>query len=259
VAEWVPGIGGRALLDNNLFGGGSAHGGNVGLTWHYRESGGAIPRDVAIRFTRNTGIGVPFWFFLDSERMPDSGAARAFRIEAADNIFDTTAEFLRFHQSQAMFPPKTARPLPAPEAKVLLGRLLDWHEQRNVWPQDKQRFVRAFVHAWLAPQEGKDPQLDTKSLGDWHDLLPPDVDSLRGAIRYQGGDLRAKLAAAPETVTPSDYRLLENSVGYQAGKDKRHLGADVDLVGPSPAYERWKKTPAYQQWLKDAGLIPGER
>jgi len=25
----------------------------------------------------------------------------------------------------------------------------------------------------------------------------------------------------------------------------------VDLVGPGPAYERWKKTPEYQQWLKD--------
>ena len=30
-------------------------------------------------------------------------------------------------------------------------------------------------------------------------------------------------------------------------------GADVDLVGPGPAYERWRKTPAYQQWLKDSG------
>jgi hypothetical protein len=24
---------------------------------------------------------------------------------------------------------------------------------------------------------------------------------------------------------------------------------DVDLVGPGPAYERWKKTPEYQRWL----------
>ena len=33
------------------------------------------------------------------------------------------------------------------------------------------------------------------------------------------------------------------------------LGADVDLVGPGPAYERWKKTPEYQQWLKDSGQL----
>jgi len=29
----------------------------------------------------------------------------------------------------------------------------------------------------------------------------------------------------------------------------------VDLVGPGPAYERWKKTPEYQQWLKDSGQL----
>jgi hypothetical protein len=29
----------------------------------------------------------------------------------------------------------------------------------------------------------------------------------------------------------------------------------VDLVGPGPAYERWKKTPEYQQWLKDTKQV----
>jgi hypothetical protein len=28
-----------------------------------------------------------------------------------------------------------------------------------------------------------------------------------------------------------------------AGDGGRGLGADVNLVGPGPAYERWKKTP----------------
>src|SRR5262249_56577324 len=32
-------------------------------------------------------------------------------------------------------------------------------------------------------------------------------------------------------------------------------GADVDLVGPGKAYERWKQTPAYQQWLKDTKQV----
>src|SRR5262249_17302040 len=36
------------------------------------------------------------------------------------------------------------------------------------------------------------------------------------------------------------------------------LGADVDLVGPGPAYERWQKTPDYQQWLKDTGQLLAE-
>jgi hypothetical protein len=29
----------------------------------------------------------------------------------------------------------------------------------------------------------------------------------------------------------------------------------VDLVGPGPAYERWKKTPEYQQWLNDTKQV----
>ena len=41
----------------------------------------------------------------------------------------------------------------------------------------------------------------------------------------------------------------------QADTDGKNVGADVDLVGPGPAYERWKKTPEYQQWLKDSGQV----
>jgi hypothetical protein len=53
----------------------------------------------------------------------------------------------------------------------------------------------------------------------------------------------------------TDFRLRPDSAGYRAGKDGKDLGADVDLVGPGSAYERWKKTPAYQQRLKDSGQV----
>ena len=62
-------------------------------------------------------------------------------------------------------------------------------------------------------------------------------------------------ATAPEKLTPEDFRLRPDSAGYRAGKDGKDLGADVDLVGPGPAYERWKKTPEYQQWLKDTKQV----
>ena len=65
----------------------------------------------------------------------------------------------------------------------------------------------------------------------------------------------AKLRATPEKLTPDDFRLRPDSAGYRAGKDGKDLGADVDLVGPGPAYERWKKTPEYQQWLKDTKQV----
>jgi hypothetical protein len=76
------------------------------------------------------------------------------------------------------------------------------------------------------------------------------TDYLEGKARYHGGDLLAKLRTSPETVTAEDFRLQPDSPGWQAGPGGRDLGADLDLVGPGPAYERWKKTPEYQQWLQ---------
>jgi hypothetical protein len=52
---------------------------------------------------------------------------------------------------------------------------------------------------------------------------------------------------------PDDFRLRPDSPGYRAGKDCKDLGANVDLAGPGPAYERWKMTLDYQQWLKETG------
>jgi len=62
-----------------------------------------------------------------------------------------------------------------------------------------------------------------------------------------------RIYVAPDQITPQDFRLRPDSAGYRAGKDGKDLGADVDLVGPGPAYERWRKTPEYQQWLKESG------
>ena len=72
-------------------------------------------------------------------------------------------------------------------------------------------------------------------------------------MRYHGGDLISRADLTPERLTPDDFRLRPDSPGYKAGKDGKDLGADVDLVGPGAAYERWKKTPEYQQWLKETG------
>ena len=80
-----------------------------------------------------------------------------------------------------------------------------------------------------------------------------DSGSLEGVIRYEGGNMLAKMKSTPEWVTPADFRLRFDSAGYRAGPDGKDLGADVDLVGPGAAYERWKQTPEYRQWLKETG------
>src|SRR5262249_35552135 len=76
-----------------------------------------------------------------------------------------------------------------------------------------------------------------------------------GRVRYQGGEPLAKLALPAGRMTPEEFRLSADSAGSRAGKDGKDLGADVDLVGPGKAYERWKKTPEHQQWLKDSGQL----
>ena len=78
--------------------------------------------------------------------------------------------------------------------------------------------------------------------------------SLQGTVRLRGNP-KDMVAEAPETITADDFRLRPDSAGYRAGKDGKDLGADVDLVGPGPAYERWKKTPEFQRWLKDSGQV----
>jgi len=46
----------------------------------------------------------------------------------------------------------------------------------------------------------------------------------------------------------SRNRVLKRKAAGKGGED---LGADVDLIGYGPAYERLKKTPEYQEWLKE--------
>jgi hypothetical protein len=92
------------------------------------------------------------------------------------------------------------------------------------------------------------------SLVDWNRLWnQSDTGSVEGNVRFHGGDLLRRAKTAPETLTPEDFRLRPDSAGYRVGPDGKDFGADVDLVGPGPAYERWKKTLEYQQWLKETG------
>ena len=76
----------------------------------------------------------------------------------------------------------------------------------------------------------------------------------KGFLKFQGGDF-CPGPSSLEQLTPDDFRLRPDSAGYRAGQDGKDLGADVDLVGPGAAYERWKKTPEYQEWLKETGQI----
>jgi hypothetical protein len=77
--------------------------------------------------------------------------------------------------------------------------------------------------------------------------------SLQGPVTFTGGDLPGRARSAALKLDARAFQLLPESTGHAATKEGRDLGADVELVGPGEAFERWRKTPDYQQWLKATG------
>ena len=147
---------------------------------------------------------------------------------------------------QAAFLGKAALLEPA-EAEAALLRLLQWRGERNVFASGSTS-VRWTADAKQQPAQGP------KSLEEWKRFWGAAEDgSLEGRLRYQGGNLLSRTGADLDQLTPDDFRLRPDSAGYRAGPDGKDLGADVDLVGPGTAYERWKQTAAYQEWLKETG------
>src|SRR5262249_14951401 len=109
---------------------------------------------------------------------------------------------------------------------------------------------------WCGTVTGGEPVSGVNDLATWQRFWgSPESGSIEGEIRFVGGDPAGRPVGGGGQPAPGDLRPLAGGAGYPAGKDGKDLGADVDLVGPGPAYERWKKTPEYQQWLKETGQL----
>jgi hypothetical protein len=247
-ATWVCRNGGQLVLENNVVvTGGNVREQDIALLFHYR---GDTPRDVSLRLAHNTCAAAVAGLYLDTH--PNSPAARAgradppLRLDATDNVFAAPSFVFAFAQDQRQYVPD-ARVLPPAEAEALLRELLAWGERRNV-------YLEGVAFLWLGDGGSSvKPTRPRTALADWEQFWGlKDTGSVRGPVRFRGGDVRAWAAAAPDRLTPDDLRLAADSKGARAGDGGRDLGADIDLVGPGAAYERWKKTPEYQQWLKGA-------
>jgi hypothetical protein len=191
--------------------------------------------DLEIRLTHNTLVSF-FHFWLHGVPLKQDHAVKPVRVEATDNIFDTLRVLEVEH-----------KPLRPTEVESLLRGTFAWRDRRNVFSEG------TYFLGWWINAEPQRPHGAT-NVAEWKRFWgQADAEVLQGSIRYGGGNLIAKLNTAPDQLTPDDFRLRPDSAGYRAGKDGKDLGADVDLVGPGPAYERWKKTPEYQQWLKESG------
>lgn len=136
-------------------------------------------------------------------------------------------------------------PLSAVEAEALLPRLVQLAEKENVYLRGTHMLY--FAADWKV-MEGA----GCRNLGEWNQFwAQQNTGSVEGDVRFQSGDLLIRGRTEPEKLSADDFRLRADSAGYGAGPDGKDLGADVDLVGPGAAYERWKKTPEYQEWLKE--------
>jgi hypothetical protein len=203
--------------------------------------------DVLVQLKRNTFASnlAPLALCLNCPEpagMDGPKALKPIRLEVSRSVFDTPG-VLVFGQQQG-FTDK-AGVLPPAAADAMLLRLLEWRGEWNVYPAGSH-YVRWHTNGKVEPLRGP------KGLDEWKKFSgSKEADSRDGQSRFQGGNLLARENL--DQLTPDDFRLRPDSAGYRAGKDGKDLGADVDLVGPGPAYERWKKTPEYQLWLKESG------
>jgi serine/threonine protein kinase len=202
----------------------------------------------SIQLTRNTlAAANPLFCRVFSDQQPPKltqGDVKPIRVEASGNIFDATSVL-----NLAISPPFLTyqKPLQPKEAVALLPRFLNWRDRLNLYAPGV-RFVAGYTEERVT--------IGAKNLAEWKQFWdPPEGDAIEGRVLYQGGNLVAKLRDTPEKLAPDDFRLRPDSAGYQAGMDNKDLGADIDLVGPGTAYERWKTTPGYQEWLKETGQV----
>ncbi len=222
--------------------------GGAGL---YLSSSGSADDEMSIEINRSTFVSkrVSVWLAVKSPLALATDrpqVSRPVRFEVTGSIFDTPS-VLGFEQHKD-FVDKAGALAPA-EAEALLLRLIQWRGDRNLFPAGSTSVVWGI--------EGKkQPAHGPKSLEEWLRFWgAAEDDPLEGRVLFQGGNLLSRTEASIDQLTPDDFRLLEDSHGYRAGPDGKDLGADLDLVGPGPAYERWKKTPEYQEWLKETRQV----
>ena len=98
----------------------------------------------------------------------------------------------------------------ASDVLAFLRRLMKWRGEHNVFSAGDGLLT-------YSVQFRKGPNL-IKDLNEWHQFWGLSESKFtQGNIRFEGGDVLAKAATAPETLTPDDFRLRPDSAGYRAG------------------------------------------
>jgi hypothetical protein len=214
----------------------------VELPYSYPSSGSltlenntlATDRNVRIMLYKSPPLGTP----ADNTKL--------LHLEARENILGGD---IRLWENKDSL--ENHEPMSAQQAEDFLQHLILWIEARNLYGIAPGKPFLTFTGPTGAYKKTTRPY---STLAEWQDFWGLEaLDSLQGLPVFQGGDLWARARQDPEKLAPEDFRLAPGSPGKGAGPGGKDLGADIDLVGPGRAYERWKQTPEYQQWLKDTG------
>jgi hypothetical protein len=176
-------------------------------------------------------------------------ASRPVRLETSGNVFATRRA--RFSVEWRDDPLDTEE-----NARTLLRRFFHYSDEGNLY-----QTAPDFCSLTFAEKNKVFKNLGPLFAGlkDWQQFWDQAASkSVEGTPIFQGGDLAKTFAANPFQLQPADFRLAPGSPGKGAGPGGKDLGADVDLVGPGAAYERWKQTPAYDQWRKKTEELMGQ-
>src|SRR5262249_40172490 len=142
-------------------------------------------------------------------------------VEATRNVFAGRECALLFNQHNTA-------PLGAAEFEKRVRGVIAWQGQENVFAERMPLLRRTHKFKDLP---GTNPLPAVTEWDAW--WRGPDSRSVCGPVRFGGERLAERLLTEPGTLSARDFRLAADS----AGKD---LGADVDRVGPGPAYEEWR-------------------
>jgi WD40 repeat protein len=198
------------------------------------------PTERSLEVRHNTFLNVPLLELAVSRKVVAAAAGRkGTALRLSDNLL-ATREIIDYRAYSG-----ATRFLPSGEGLPLVPRLYDWKEERNAYANGT-----AFL---VGRDDGKPSAVgsDIKTLKDWSRWWGvPESSSVQGDIRFVGP---SPTEQDLDRMSPDQLRLAPGSVGKNADPSGRDLGADVDALGPGPAYEAWKKTADYQQWLKDCG------
>jgi hypothetical protein len=172
---------------------------------------------------------------------PDEAAGPTFRIDGKRNLLRGRESLYRFEQTPIYLGQSHQRRLTVPQIQTLLARLMSWRTMGDLHVGGREGYLAASAFG-----QKYDFRRVGSSAQDWRRWWDfPAHEPSTAPPTLVGETLLARPGERLADIRPEDFRLK----GWD-GAASLSPGADVDVVGPGAAYERWKTTPAYAEWRR---------